>query len=217
MKKTFGPEQVPEEIVNAAAENRSTKRQKVLLLAACLFLLLQTAVYAALLIRDGRQDRAETKELLIPQTADEITGITFRAQDRTVLSFALKDGQWSLDEARCDFSGALPGTLPDDWESAKENISQGAVRVLASGVTGIAVRGVIEDPEDLSQYGLAEPFTEAEIRMKDGSAVRLAVSDTAQSASAVYAVLDGDVSKVYICVPSLKSAFEKEFRDFTAS
>ena len=216
MKKKDFPEQIQEQIENNDAENRSMKRQKVLLYAACGLLLLQIAVYALLLIRDGKASEV-TRELLIRQTADEISGITFRAADRTVLSFSEENGQWVLDAEQCDFSDALPDALPDGKDPSEWAISQEAVRILVSGVTGIAVRQKIGDPEDLAEYGLDAPFTEAQVRMKDGSSVHLMISDTAENSRSVYVIKDRDASKVYVCVPALKNSFEKSLKDFIES
>ena len=193
---------------------KSTRRQKVLLGCAVLLLLLQVGIYSLLVLAEKRKSAGETKEMLIENTADEIDGITFRAKDGSILSFALSDGRWGLQPAKCDFSMLPQETLPEGEPEAWK-IREDAVRLLVSGVTGIAVRQIIEDPADLAEYGLAEPFTEAEIHLTDGTAVSLSISGTAASAQAVYVIRDGDGSRVFVCVPSIKNNFERTLSDFT--
>jgi|GEM_PF-4470380 len=196
-------------------EEKSTKKQKTALAAAGILLLVQILIYAFLTLSVGKSG-GETKELLIEGTAEEIAGIAYRAPDGTTLSFFLKEGKWMLNAEECDLSGLAAEDLPGNGDPSSWNIRQEAVRILVSGVTGIAVRQVIEKPSDPGQYGLDDPFTEVRILRKDGTETTLTISDTAESSRAVYVLRDGDAGKVYVCIPALRENFEKTISDFVS-
>ena len=187
----------------------SSRKEKIVLAAALILLLVETAVYSAMAARDTKH-AAQVPEarMLLDVTADEIDGIAFRAVDGTSISFIRREGIWQLDRDGSDLgekaSAIAADSVPD----------QEAVSRLAAGVTGVGVRQVIGNPADLREYGLDEPFTEASVRTAAGKEYNLAISATSEGSGSVYVILNGDAAKIFVCVPSVKSNFEKVLQDF---
>ena len=194
------------------------KRGKKAFFISLALLAAEIGLFALLALRGRAGSAAPAPELLLSETASEIEGISVTRSDGTSYGFIIKEGTWQWDPA---LPGAENGVISgeeqaDESESGGEVLSQEAVRAFVSGVTGIAVRGTIPDAEDLSQYGLDRPFAEVRV-LAGGTEHTLLISETAENANAVYVILDGDEERILICVPALKTNFEKDPADFLFS
>ena len=92
--------------------------------------------------------------------------------DFTALSFTNGQGELSFTKAEDAWQYDGDASFPADQE---------AVEDLAEQVGSLAAIRVIDDPEDLSAYGLDEPTLQASVTAGDGTAVTLLLGDMSDS------------------------------------
>ena len=92
--------------------------------------------------------------------------------DFTALSFTNAQGELSFTKAEDAWQYDGDASFPADQE---------AVEDLAEQVGSLAAIRVIDDPEDLSAYGLDEPTLQASVTAGDGTAVTLLLGDMSDS------------------------------------
>ena len=92
--------------------------------------------------------------------------------DFTALSFTNAQGELSFTKAEDAWQYNGDASFPADQE---------AVEDLAEQVGSLAAIRVIDDPEDLSAYGLDEPALQATVTAGDGTAVTLLLGDVSDS------------------------------------
>ena len=92
--------------------------------------------------------------------------------DFTALSFTNAQGELSFTKAEDAWQYNGDASFPADQE---------AVEDLAEQVGSLAAIRVIDDPEDLSAYGLDEPTLQASVTAGDGTAVTLLLGDVSDS------------------------------------
>ena len=92
--------------------------------------------------------------------------------DFTALSFTNAQGELSFTKAEDAWQYDGDDAFPADQE---------AVEDLAEQVGSLAAIRVIDDPEDLSAYGLDEPTLQASVTAGDGTAVTLLLGDMSDS------------------------------------
>ena len=92
--------------------------------------------------------------------------------DFTALSFTNGQGELSFTKAEDAWQYDGDASFPADQE---------AVEDLAEQVGSLAAIRVIDDPEDLSAYGLDEPALQASVTAGDGTAVTLLLGDVSDS------------------------------------
>lgn len=92
--------------------------------------------------------------------------------DFTALSFTNAQGELSFTKAEDAWQYDGDSSFPADQE---------AVEDLAEQVGSLAAIRVIDDPEDLSAYGLDEPTLQASVTAGDGTAVTLLLGDMSDS------------------------------------
>lgn len=92
--------------------------------------------------------------------------------DFTALSFTNAQGELSFTKAEDAWQYNGDASFPADQE---------AVEDLAEQVGSLAAIRVIDDPEDLSAYGLDEPTLQASVTAGDGTAVTLLLGDMSDS------------------------------------
>ena len=92
--------------------------------------------------------------------------------DFTALSFTNAQGELSFTKAEDAWQYDGDDAFPADQE---------AVEDLAEQICSLAAIRVIDDPEDLSAYGLDEPALQASVTAGDGTAVTLLLGDVSDS------------------------------------
>lgn len=92
--------------------------------------------------------------------------------DFTALSFTNAQGELSFTKAEDAWQYDGDASFPADQE---------AVEDLAEQIGSLAAIRVIDDPEDLSAYGLDEPTLQASVTAGDGTAVTLLLGDMSDS------------------------------------
>lgn len=136
-----------------------TKQTKTLTVLAAALVVCGGA-YAALRVWNDRQ--AQIDDTVYVTQLSDFTGLTLTNSAGT-LSFTKDDDAWQYDG---------DDAFPADQE---------AVEDLAEQIGSLAAIRVINDPEDLSAYGLDEPALQATVTAGDGTAVTLLLGDVSDS------------------------------------
>ena len=136
-----------------------TKQTKTLAALAAALVVCGGA-YAALRVWNDRQAQV-----------DDTVYVT-QLSDFTALSFTNAQGELSFTKAEDAWQYDGDASFPADQE---------AVEDLAEQVGSLAAIRVIDDPEDLSAYGLDEPALQASVTAGDGTAVTLLLGDVSDS------------------------------------
>lgn len=136
-----------------------TKQTKTLAALAAALVVCGGA-YAALRVWNDQQ--AQIDDTVYVTQLSDLTGLTLTNSAGT-LSFTKDDDAWQYDG---------DDAFPADQE---------AVENLAEQVGSLAAIRVINDPEDLSAYGLDEPALQASVTAGDGTAVTLLLGDVSDS------------------------------------
>lgn len=136
-----------------------TKQTKTLTVLAAALVVCGGA-YAALRVWNDQQ--AQVDDTVYVTQLSDFTGLTL-TNSAGALSFTKDDDAWQYDG---------DDAFPADQE---------AVEDLAEQIGSLAAIRVIDDPEDLSAYGLDEPALQASVTAGDGTAVTLLLGDVSDS------------------------------------
>ena len=136
-----------------------TKQTKTLTVLAAALVVCGGA-YAALRVWNDRQAQI-----------DDTVYVT-QLSDLTALSLTNGQGELSFNKAEDAWQYDGDDAFPTDQE---------AVEDLAEQIGSLAAIRVIDDPEDLSAYGLDEPALQATVTAGDGTAVTLLLGDVSDS------------------------------------
>lgn len=136
-----------------------TKQTKTLTVLAAALVVCGGA-YAALRVWNDQQAQI-----------DDTVYVT-QLSDFTALSFTNGQGELSFTKAEDAWQYDGDDAFPADQE---------AVEDLAEQIGSLAAIRVIDDPEDLSAYGLDEPALQASVTARDGTAVTLLLGDVSDS------------------------------------
>ena len=136
-----------------------TKQTKTLTVLAAALVVCGGA-YAALRVWNDRQ--AQMDDTVYVTQLSDLTGLSL-TNGQGELSFTKAEDVWQYDG---------DDAFPADQE---------AVEDLAEQIGSLAAIRVIDDPEDLSAYGLDEPALQASVTAGDGTAVTLLLGDVSDS------------------------------------
>ena len=136
-----------------------TKQTKTLAALAAALVVCGGA-YAALRVWNDRQ--AQIDDTVYVTQLSDLTGLSL-TNGQGELSFTKAEDAWQYDG---------DDAFPADQE---------AVEDLAEQIGSLAAIRVIDDPEDLSAYGLDEPTLQASVTAGDGTAVTLLLGDVSDS------------------------------------
>lgn len=136
-----------------------TKQTKTLTVLAAALVVCGGA-YAALRVWNDRQ--AQIDDTVYVTQLSDLTGLSL-TNGQGELSFTKAEDAWQYDG---------DDAFPADQE---------AVEDLAEQICSLAAIRVIDDPEDLSAYGLDEPALQASVTAGDGTAATLLLGDVSDS------------------------------------
>lgn len=164
-------------------------RKNLQLLVGVLILVVLLACY--LLIKNLNKEAASTEEeegtiQVAAMDTEQIAAISFGEGN----SFVKEDQTWYAADQR-----ALP-------------IDQDAMKTILENLKDIRAQRVLEDSEDLEEYGLAQPVSTIQITEDDGKETAIHIGDTNESVSACYAYVNDQKEKVYLLDTSFATAFD---------
>lgn len=99
----------------------------------------------------------------------------------------------------------------DAWQLKEDDsikLDQDQIETMLGYVCSISTDTVIEEPEDLVNYGLSNPANTICLTLKDGGVVQLLIGDCMDITGEYYALLAGD-PKVYTISSYIVTNFEK--------
>lgn len=172
------------------------KKQIMVLAGAVILLAVLVGVYFGI---RGKSGKEEAKEMLLDLTADRIQGISWTPEGGETLSFHRVDGEWSYDGDK------------------EFRVDQSKMNTVCSGVTGITVYQTMEEVTDLAQYGLDTPEYMLNVTDTEGKTTEIAIGADNGAVSYLYVYKDGDSSKVYAVMASLKTSIAKQLSELKAA
>lgn len=163
------------------------QNKKKSLLIASVVLVLLSAVLVLLLATNSPEDAAQlssSEEKILLQSDQQVTSIAVQTPNESYTILPVEgsgeDPQWQI----ADLEG-----IPQ---------SQTKYSDLMSICAKLEYTQKLENPKELSVYGLQEPAAKAQISYADGSSTLLLVGNVTTDGSGVYCKLDSD-SSIYIC------------------
>ncbi|MCI8501942.1 MAG: DUF4340 domain-containing protein [Oscillospiraceae bacterium] len=161
------------------------KKKKVLLVGGIVLLVLVGVLAALLLFSPEEEEGVDSSSSdstvnLLEKNINTLTKLTIKNEKDEIVMTQSEDGVFAVE--------ALKG-LPTDQSSVKEVFS--AMAVID------AVKVVSDSPENLEEYGLADPKTVVEATQKDGERYSLKIGVKSPLNDGYYAMLDGD-PKLYL-------------------
>lgn len=106
------------------------------------------------------------------------------------------------------------GTLWYDKEDKGITLQQSDINTMLSYACSISTETVIEQPQELSEYGLDNLYNTISLTLKDSSVVQIMIGDYLSISGEYYAMTSGD-SMVYTIPSYYVSAFDKSIEDLT--
>lgn len=104
----------------------------------------------------------------------------------------------------------------DKWVNTDDRempLNQTLVSSLVNNIAGITTESVVEQPEDLSEYGLDNPVRTIKATLENGSSIIIYVGNQNDLTGDYYIRLEGD-DRVYGISSYVVTAFDKEPEEF---
>ena len=165
---------------------KKKKRNLIMLLSVLVVLLVAAIVVPKLLNKKEEENNTEDELMYLTNiNKADITAIHYsyvqkaendEGKDKNVdIKFVFKDSRWYLDG-------------DDDFPVSQGNVSQN----LVEGITKFQVGKKIENPGDLSKYGLDENIFKIDVGLKDGSVVTITAGQYNEVMNGYYVSVSGD-------------------------
>lgn len=169
------------------------KKQTKQLLALAGVLVLCVGVYAGLRVWNaGAEEREAAAADYVVQLTD-VTALSFDNGGGT-LAFTKTDDNWTLDT---DADFPVDGTYLD---------------ALANGLESVEAERILEDPDELADYGLEDPAYTLSAETADGESVTLYLGNLDATSSNRYAMREGD-ERIYTISTSLATLMDYDLLD----
>lgn len=104
----------------------------------------------------------------------------------------------------------------DQWKYPADEgfpLSESVILNKMSDLTNITASRIIENPEDLEEYGLDDPEVDITITDTDGTETTLQLGDMNDSVSGCYMTINDETEKVYLVGSTLKTDMQFELGD----
>lgn len=166
------------------------------LTAAIIILILLLAVYFILKnsnLGEEEQSTVETKTVF-QVDADDISELTVE-QGENQYTFQKEEDTWT-------YTGEDGFPLDTDELENK-----------AAAITSVTATTIIENPENLDDYGLDSPSVKISVRTVDGETETLEVGNENTAVSGCYITVNGDNSNVYLVDSLVKTSMEFDISD----
>ena len=171
------------------------KKQKIqLIVLACICVLCIAGYFIVSNMNFSEEETTETVQVT-DFNAEDVTEIVLEGDNNIHL---IKDGE--------------------SWKNADDesmNIDSSEVTVMLNSAAAVSTDSVIENPEDLSQYGVDTPSKTITLTMSDYSTLVIKVGNQMEMLGQYYIQLEGD-SNVYLVTSSVVLAFNRTPEDLIA-
>lgn len=171
------------------------KKKKIQLLVLVILCLLCVGAYVLVKNMDFAQEET--------LSAQQVTVTDFAFGDVTALSVT---GDHILNFVKEE----------EKWVNAddrKMTLDQNQISSLVNNIAGLVTESVVEEPENLSEYGLDNPVRTIKAEMKNGSNVIIYVGNQNDLTGDYYIRLEGD-DRLYGISSYVVTAFDKDPEEF---
>lgn len=171
------------------------KKKKIQLLVLVILCLLCVGAYVLVKNMDFAQEET--------LSAQQVTVTDFASGDVTALSVT---GDHILNFVKEE----------EKWVNADDRemtLDQNQISSLVNNIAGLATESVVEEPENLSEYGLDNPVRTIKAEMKNGSSVIIYVGNQNDLTGDYYIRLEGD-DRLYGISSYVVTAFDKDPEEF---
>ena len=173
------------------------KKQKIQLIIIGIILIFVVAAYT-IIKNSGSSQEEETKTVNINVTnvtEGDVTELEYIYQGKT-MDFVKQKDTW--------------------YYKGDKNIPivQSDITNMVSYACSISTNTVIEQPEELKNYGLENPTNTVSLTLQDGSVVQIMIGDYLSITGDYYAMVTGD-SSIYTIASYYATCFEKSIDELT--
>lgn len=170
------------------------KKKGMLIGIGALVLLIVLYIIMRSMNLEEEAEQEETEETVFEIDAGDISQVVVNSGENSY-TFTHEDDQWKY---------------PED---EKFPLSESVILNKMSDLTSITASRIIENPENLEEYGLDSPEIDVIITDTDGKETKLLLGDVNDSVSGCYMILNENTDKVYLVNTSLKTDMQFELRD----
>ena len=168
-------------------------RKKGLIIAVILLLAVAAAYFVIIKMNEtseAEETAADDTLIISSVDSDQITAISYETAGEK-LSFIKEDGQWYAESDR-DFP-----------------VLQDSLTSMANELGAVSAIRKLEDPEDLSEYGLDDPVLTVHYESAEGKSADIIVGDTNAAVDGCYLQVSGD-DAVYIVASDFADVFKTD-------
>lgn len=169
------------------------KNRKKALIIAIICLAAAAVLYLLAVKLNQKEENADSSDdsLVISSVdSDQITAISYE-KDGKSLSFIKEDGTWY------------------DAEDKSFPVDQDSLTTMTNALGAVSATRKLEDPEDLSEYGLDSPVLTVRYTSSDNKEAEFSVGDTNDAASGAYLKISGD-DAVYLVASDFADSFNSD-------
>jgi hypothetical protein len=179
-------------------EANMKKRSGITLIILVVFLILLIPVYVLIVKSNEKkeaEESADSTEKVLDISTSDVTSVEFTLDEQQVL-FRLEDDTWKLDG--------------DDTFEVEATTVENLISTLAE-MTSVRT---LDDVEDLSEYGLANPSQTVTLTLQDGTTYNIYFGDSNESTGNDYVYVDNNTTKVYTVDYSIAQTMDGTLDDF---
>ena len=176
------------------------KKQKIQMIVILVLLVLCAGGYFFVTHHDlsGEEEEVDVATLRLTEAeADSINKITYYYEGK-LLSFIKEDDTWYYEDDK------------------SIELSQTDVSNLASYICSVSPNSVIDDPSELSEYGLENPANTITFYTEDGDSQTIYIGDYFEMEGDYFAKAEGD-DTIYTISSYYATTFTKSLEELTAS
>ena len=140
--------------------------------------------------KEENEDSSDDSLVISSVDSDKITAISYE-KDGKSLSFIKEDGTWY------------------DAEDKSFPVDQDSLTTMTNALGAVSATRKLEDPEDLSEYGLDSPVLTVRYTSSDNKEAEFSVGDTNDAASGAYLKISGD-DAVYLVASDFADSFNSD-------
>ena len=172
------------------------KKQKIQFIVLAVLIIICIGGYFVIKNTQFEQEEESTEVVLTSIDAETVTSLTVTGSYN--YSMEKSGEEW------------IETSIPD------ENIDESKIEDIINDLCSLTtVETVVEAPENLEEYGLAEPVLTATLTQEDGTQTVIYIGDRSELLAKYYSQVDGD-DNVYLINYAIVSGMMKETEKFIA-
>ena len=178
------------------------KNKKVKMISSVVVLVILCGAYVGVKTYVAKQEQKESEA----EEEDETTSVYAASTDD------IEKITFLIDKKEVTFANTDDGWVKSDEEDFPVN--QDKLDEVAGALNNVTAQRVLEDVEDISQYGLDSPQNTVTVVTSDGKETDLRIGEENESVSQYYIGKDDDDSVVYLVAAASVEPFMSELYDY---